>query len=86
MKAIAPIRWAEKNTWYRIVVTEGKYRHIRRLAEGLAHHVLRLRRVRVGPVTLSGLKAGEWRFLEADEIRRLAPGFGDARSSGGRRT
>jgi 23S rRNA pseudouridine2605 synthase len=87
VKAIAPIRSAaERNTWYRITATEGKYRHIRRLAEGLAHHVLRLRRVRIGPVRVSGLKPGEWRFLEPDEVRRLVPGFAHARSTAVRRT
>ena len=78
VKAVAPIRRAEKNTWYRIIATEGKHHHIRMLAEGLAHHVLRLRRVRIGPVTLGGLKPGEWRLLGPEEIRRLAPGAGGA--------
>lgn len=73
VKTIAPLRKTEKNTWYRVTVTEGKYRHIRRVVEALSHRVLKLRRIRIGPVVLVGLKPGEWRPLDRDEIRRLSP-------------
>ncbi len=86
VKAITPFKKAEKNTWYRIVVGQGKYHHIRKLAEGLAHYVLRLRRVRIGPVTLSELKPGEWRFLKPDEVRKLVSEKAQSRSSAARST
>jgi len=71
LRAIFPLRAAEKNTWYRATVAEGKYRHIRRLVEALSHRVLKLRRVRIGPVGLGSLKPGQWRPLDAEEIKGL---------------
>jgi len=54
-----------------LVLTEGRNREVRRLLEAVGHPVLRLRRVRFGPVRLGNLKAGEWRKLSKNEIRAL---------------
>jgi pseudouridine synthase len=59
------------NTWLRIILTEGRKREIRRVAEALAHPVRSLTRVRIGPLKLGGLKPGRWRHLTASEIQRL---------------
>jgi 23S rRNA pseudouridine2605 synthase len=56
------------NTWCRMVLGEGRYREIRRIGEVLGHAVLKLRRVRVGPVMLGALKPGQYRHLETWEI------------------
>jgi len=61
------------NHWYRIVVTEGRNRLVRRLFETLGFTVSRLMRVRFGVIQLpSRLKRGQFSELEADEVRRLA--------------
>ena len=37
----------------------------------IGHPVSRLRRVAIGPLTDEKLKAGRWRDLTADEVKRL---------------
>jgi 23S rRNA pseudouridine2605 synthase len=59
------------NTWLRVVLTEGRKRQIREVADILGHPVLVLRRVRVGPIKLGNLKPGKWRFLTPSEVDRL---------------
>ena len=68
------IKMTEKNAWYRVVATEGRNRMIRRLAEALGHQVLRLRRVRIGPISLGTLRPGQYRFLTLSEIREVLEG------------
>ena len=64
------------NTWYRVVITEGRNREVRKLFEAVGLTVSRLIRIRYGTVVLPlGLKRGVWVDLdEADirSIRRLA--------------
>ena len=80
------------NTWYRVVITEGRNREVRKLFEAVGLTVSRLIRIRYGTVVLPlGLKRGVWVDLdEADvrSIRRLANPQGDgqrneARAEGG---
>jgi len=54
-----------------LVLREGRNREVRRLMEAVGHRVLRLRRVRYGPIRLGSLKRGEWRDLSNREIRAL---------------
>ncbi len=56
----------------RIVIHEGRNRQVRRMCEEVGHRVLRLVRTRIGPVRDTTLGPGEWRSLEADEVRALA--------------
>jgi 23S rRNA pseudouridine2605 synthase len=58
-------------TWLRIVIHEGRKRHIRRVAELLGHPVKELIRVRIGPVRLGNLARGGWRRLTKDEVARI---------------
>lgn len=50
-----------------LTLTEGRNREIRRVLGSAGLRVLRLTRVRVGPVTLRGLAPGGWRPLTARE-------------------
>ena len=61
----------EGGTWLRVVLHEGRKRQIRRMAEAVGHRVLRLRRVRIGPVRLGNLPPGRYRQLSPTEVRAL---------------
>ena len=76
---------------FRIVLTQGLNRQIRRMCESLGYQVTSLRRVRIMSVSLSGLKEGEWRELtkqEVDalyrEIRKNRPGKSEGKKPEGK--
>lgn len=50
---------------------EGRNRQVRRMLGTLGHPVKKLRRVRMGPLQLKGLQAGEWRELTSRELSQL---------------
>jgi 23S rRNA pseudouridine2605 synthase len=54
-----------------MVLKEGKNRQIKRMMQAFGYTVTSLRRVRVGPVTLQGLKIGESRRLKIHEVKLL---------------
>jgi 23S rRNA pseudouridine2605 synthase len=54
-----------------LVMTEGRKREVRRLLEAVGHPVMRLVRVRFGPIELGALAPGAWRALDEDERRDL---------------
>jgi len=61
------LRGGRRNTWLEIVLDEGRNRHIRRMFEALEIEVLRLVRVRIGPLELGKLAKGGSRPLTAAE-------------------
>lgn len=50
---------------------EGRNRQIRRMLARLGYPIKKLRRVKIGPLALKGLSAGEWRELTVGELRSL---------------
>ncbi|MDH3639185.1 MAG: rRNA pseudouridine synthase [Gammaproteobacteria bacterium] len=61
-----------RNRWYRMVLTEGRYREIRRLCKSVGVTVSRLVRVRYGTVQLPrDQRPGVWRELDKGAIDRL---------------
>ena len=58
----------------RIVLGEGRNRHIRRMLEALGLRVKRLRRIRIGPLSESDLRGKPLRELAPAELARLVPG------------
>jgi 23S rRNA pseudouridine2605 synthase len=71
------------NTWYRVTISEGRNREVRRLLEALGHAVSRLIRIRYGAMLLPrGLKRGAWMELDEHDIRSLAHAAGE--NGGGR--
>jgi len=62
---------AERNTWLRLVVGEGRTHLVKRLCEAVGLEVLRLFRPEFGGVTVEGLRPGEYRPLTRDEVRLL---------------
>ena len=78
------------NCWYRVTISEGRNREVRRLFESVGHAVSRLIRIRYGAMVLPrGLKRGAWMELDERDIRALfqAAGGGErpARAGGGPR-
>jgi 23S rRNA pseudouridine2604 synthase len=61
-----------RNT-FRIVLTQGLNRQIRRMCEYFGYTVRRLQRVRIMHVRLGDLPLGKWRNLTPDELRGLVP-------------
>ncbi|MDX1686013.1 MAG: pseudouridine synthase [Saprospiraceae bacterium] len=59
-----------KNT-FRIILTQGLNRQIRRMCEYLGYHVRTLKRIRIMHIHLGNLRPGQWRNLSKEEIRGL---------------
>ncbi len=60
------------NSWYRAVLSEGRNREVRRMAEAVGVTVSRLVRLRFGPVALPrGLSRGRWLELDESEVHAL---------------
>jgi pseudouridine synthase len=72
---VAYVKSSLQNTWYRVVVREGKNRMIRKIGEALGHHILKLKRVRIGNITLGNLKPGEYRYIEDHELKEVKKAF-----------
>ena len=58
---------------FRIVLTQGLNRQIRRMCSALGYKAQRLQRVRIMNVHLGDLKSGQWRHLSAPELAGLLP-------------
>ncbi len=56
---------------FRIILTEGKNRQIRRMVEDIGLQVNRLKRVRIMHITLGDLPRGKWRKLSPAETKQL---------------
>jgi 23S rRNA pseudouridine2605 synthase len=54
-----------------LTLREGRRREVRRMFAELGYDVIRLRRVRYGPIRLGDLPAGEWRELDERELNAL---------------
>lgn len=52
----------------RLIVSEGKYRMVRRMLHNCGHSVVELRRERHGAVRLDDLKVGEFREASEEEL------------------
>jgi 23S rRNA pseudouridine2605 synthase len=55
----------------RITIHEGRNRQVRRMCDAVGHPVLRLVRLRIGPLSDRRLGPGEWRPLTVAEVRSL---------------
>jgi len=56
---------------FRLVLTQGLNRQIRRMCSALGYRVRRLQRVRIINLHVGALRAGEWRYLTDSEVARL---------------
>jgi len=65
------VRQEDALTWLRITIHEGRKHQVRLMCQAVGHPVERLIRVRMGPLTVKGLKPGEHRPLKPEEVERL---------------
>jgi len=68
---IRKIGETETNTWFEILLHEGKNQQIRRMFDLIGHSVIKLRRSRIGILRDDELKSGRWRHLTEDEVKLL---------------
>ncbi|MES2941867.1 MAG: pseudouridine synthase, partial [Pseudomonadota bacterium] len=69
------------NCWYKVTISEGRNREVRRMFEAVGHAVSRLIRIRYGAMVLPrGLKRGAFVELDEHEIDSLTSALGRAES------
>jgi 23S rRNA pseudouridine2605 synthase len=68
---VRAIRNEPEGTVLRIVIHEGRNRIVRRMMERIGYQVLRLTRIRLGPIVLKGIERGAWRDLTPGELDQL---------------
>ena len=65
---------------FRIILTQGLNRQIRRMCETLGYRVMTLQRVRIMNIRLGSLKEGTWRNIEGEERKELDALLSDSSS------
>lgn len=71
---VKKVKKAEQNSWLELTIREGRKHQVKRMLEAVGHPVLKLLRIRMGPLSLGDLASGEFRFLtdrEANALREL---------------
>ena len=61
----------DSSTTLAITISEGRRRQIRRMCAGINLHLISLKRIAVGPLTLGDLPLGQFRPLTAQELKLL---------------
>ncbi len=59
------------NNTFKIILTQGLNRQIRRMCEVLGYEVIKLKRIRIMNLTLDNLPTGKWRLLNQKEVNSL---------------
>ena len=68
---IKKVRKAEENSWLEVTIYEGRKHQIKRMFEVVGHPVLKLKRIKFGPLALGDLLPGEFRYLTDREANTL---------------
>jgi 23S rRNA pseudouridine2605 synthase len=72
---VKKVKMAKLNSWLEITIREGRQHQVKRMLESVGHPVLKLTRIKMGPLSLGDLGPGEFRYLtdrEANALRELA--------------
>lgn len=59
------------NNTFKIILTQGLNRQIRRMCKTLGYNVIKLERIRIVNILSDGIEAGKWRKLTKEEIEEL---------------
>ncbi len=65
------IEFEGKNTVLNITLYQGLNRQIRKMLDILGHSVISLKRISMGPVDLSGLKKGQFKYLKPKQVEQI---------------
>lgn len=68
---IKVVRRSQRSSILEITIKEGRNRQVRRMLAGMNHKVRDLTRIKLGPLTLEGLKPSQSRLLTPREVRDL---------------
>jgi 23S rRNA pseudouridine2604 synthase len=63
--------YKESDYVFRIILTEGRNRQIRKMCQAFGYRVKRLQRIRIMNIKLDNLKIGQWRNLTDTELKEL---------------
>ncbi len=80
---VRKVRESESNSWFEVVLHEGRNQQVRRMFDAIGHSVVKLRRTRIGELEEKNLLIGEWRKLTEIEVKRFKKS--KRRNSGGQR-
>ena len=72
----------EGDNRFRIILTQGLNRQIRRMCEALGHRVVSLKRIRIMNISVSGLAVGSWRYFTANEMAAIQGMLKDSSKTG----
>jgi 23S rRNA pseudouridine2605 synthase len=70
------LREAAEGIIIKIVIHEGLYHVVRQMMQAVDIEVVKLRRVRIGPLTVQGIPSGAWRDLTPGELAQLFDALG----------
>lgn len=65
------VEYAHKSTRFLLTIHEGRKRQIRRMCGYVGRHVIYLKRLTLGPLSVDGLKLGSYRHLTSQEVELL---------------
>ncbi len=65
------IRAVANNCWFEVTLREGRNRQVRRMCEFFGLTVVRLKRIKLGFLTLDGVRTGTYRQLLDTEVAKL---------------
>ena len=75
------IKYEDQNTLIEVTFHEGRNRLVKRFLLNFEHHVLKLKRIAVGPIKLGALPRGKWRDMTDEELKVLGRGEPRVRSN-----
>ena len=56
---------------FRIILTQGLNKQIRKMSGALGYKVIKLERIRIMNISISGIEVGKWRELYEEEVIEL---------------
>jgi 23S rRNA pseudouridine2605 synthase len=68
---VRKLRESKTNSWYEVILHEGRNQQVRRMFDAIGHSVIKLVRTRIGNLEVRNLKSGDWRRLTETEVKRL---------------
>ncbi len=71
IERISPKGASQEKEWIKVSISEGKNRQIRKMMEKVGFDVVKLKRVSIGQLKLSRLKAGKLKQLSRVEIQKI---------------